>query len=151
MAFDNSYTAFSGHIIFSNYCFTPSSMSDLERKEKLTHSKLTEPKLLYNVCHYVSTNKKSHLLMWVFVALGVIYSLKPGILTHLKFPMRSDGDNHTYLLVKTTESLLSTDPPREHQAHWCFYHFCWASFNFPLSCFLSYLHLSLQTLTAVTL
>lgn len=99
VAFDNSDPSWKAHIVCSNCCFTPSSvsMSDLERLEKLTHSKLPEPRLSHGVCHHGNTNKASRLLSWVVTSLSVIYSLKPHLLTHLKSPTRPDRDNLSHL------------------------------------------------------
>lgn len=84
-----------GHIVCSNCRFTASSVtiSDLLGLEKLTHSKRMEPKLSYNVCHHVNTNKGIRFLTWVVAPISVIYSLKPHIPTHLKSLLRPDWDN----------------------------------------------------------
>lgn len=80
--------------------------SDMERLEKLTHSKRTEPRLSHSFCHHVNTNKASHLLTWVVAPLSVIYSLKPHILTHLKSPTRPDGGNLSLLGPQIRDTII---------------------------------------------
>lgn len=93
-------------------------MSDLQSSEKLTHSKLAQPRLSPSVCHHVNTNKERHLLTWVVAPLSVIYSLKPDILTHLKSPTRPDGHNVSHLGPKIRE-IRGTDVVLSHVMFMC--------------------------------